>query len=370
MVKVRPYRRGGWEVDIRVRLPDGKVHRERTRSSASSRSVALRYGEARARELLLQGVPKRREEVPTFSEFWPRFMDGYVRANRLKPSGVAAKESVWRAHLRAHFGSKKLDAVTTEDVQRLKHVLTTRAAKTVNNVLTVLNVVLRKAVEWDVIERMPCAVRLLPIPKPNAQFHDFEAYERLVSTAQGLDPRAYLVVLLGGEAGLRCGEMMALEWGDVDLVKGQISVQRSDWKGHVTTTKGGRVRHVGMTRRLAAALQRHRHLKGKRVLCQDNGEPLTQKIVQDHIGRAARRAHVRDGVHILRHTFCSHLAMRGAPARAIQELAGHQDLTTTQRSMHLSPAALEDAIRLLDGHSPAHLRGDIVEAAGTVSVSR
>jgi hypothetical protein len=42
--------------------------------------------------------------------------------------------------------------------------------------------------------------------------------------------------------------------------------------------------------------------------------------------------------HILRHTFCSHLAMQGATAKAIQELAGHQDLATTQRYKHLSPA--------------------------------
>jgi hypothetical protein len=40
--------------------------------------------------------------------------------------------------------------------------------------------------------------------------------------------------------------------------------------------------------------------------------------------------------------------MRGAPARAIQELAGHRDLATTQRYMHLSPAAIESAIQLLD----------------------
>ena len=61
-------------------------------------------------------------------------------------------------------------------------------------------------------------------------------------------------------------------------------------------------------------------------------------------------------MHILRHTFCSHLAMRGAPARAIQELAGHQDLITTQRYMHLSPAAIEGAIRLLDRQGPDRLR--------------
>jgi site-specific recombinase XerD len=58
-------------------------------------------------------------------------------------------------------------------------------------------------------------------------------------------------------------------------------------------------------------------------------------------------------VHLLRHTFCSHLAMRGAPARAIQELAGHSELGVTQRYMHLSPAALDAAIRLLDGRPVA-----------------
>ena len=81
-------------------------------------------------------------------------------------------------------------------------------------------------------------------------------------------------------------------------------------------------------------------------------------IVQAHLLRAARAAHVREGVHILLHTFCSHLAMRGAPARAIQELAGHQDLETIQRYMHLRPAALDAAIRLLEsgtagGHTAA-----------------
>jgi site-specific recombinase XerD len=86
------------------------------------------------------------------------------------------------------------------------------------------------------------------------------------------------------------------------------------------------------------------------VACQPDGQPLTQIILYGAIRRAARRAGVtRYGIHLLRRTFCSHLAMRGAPARAIQELAGHQDLGTTQRYMHLSPAAIASAIRLLDG---------------------
>jgi integrase len=58
---------------------------------------------------------------------------------------------------------------------------------------------------------------------------------------------------------------------------------------------------------------------------------------------------ITSGPQSLRHTFCSHLAMRNAPARAIQELAGHRDLTTTLRYMHLSPSAVDAAIRLLDG---------------------
>jgi len=66
------------------------------------------------------------------------------------------------------------------------------------------------------------------------------------------------------------------------------------------------------------------------------------------VQRAAARAGLRNnGPHILRHTLCSRLAMRGAPVRAIQELAGDRDIATT-KYMHVSPAAIENAIRLLE----------------------
>ena len=60
-------------------------------------------------------------------------------------------------------------------------------------------------------------------------------------------------------------------WRDVDLGKRQICVQRSEWKGHVTVPKGGRLRYVPMTVRLATALKEHRHLRGVRVLTQRDG---------------------------------------------------------------------------------------------------
>ena len=190
-------------------------------------------------------------------------------------------------------------------------------------------------------------MRQVKVSSPEMGSHDFEAYERLVVEAQKMDNNAYFIVLLGGEAGLRCGEMMALEWSDVDFPQHQLRVCRSDWKGQVTSTKGNRVRYVRLSRRLEAALQHHRHTRGSRVL-ESQGKPLTQKMVQNGVKWAARLAGVPHGVHRLRHTFCSHLAMYGAPVREIQELAGHANLSTTQRYMHLSPAATESAIRLLD----------------------
>jgi integrase len=284
--------------------------------------------------------------------FAPRFVDGHSRANRHKSSGIATTESIVKWHLLPVLGAKRLDAITNEQAQKLKLALALRAPKTVNNVLTVVSTLLKKAVEWDELDKLPCAVRLLPNPKKTMGFHDFEEYERLLTVAQKRSPEAYLMVLLGGEAGLRLGEIVALEWGDVDLHARQLTVQRSDWCGHVTVPKSGRSRRLPMTQRLASALKAYRHLRSTRVLCLPDGTPITRDRVIKAIRGSQRVAGLpHAGVHVLRHTFCSHLAMKGAPARAVQELAGHADLSTTQRYMHLSPAATEDAIRLLDGRS-------------------
>lgn len=243
-VTVRSYVTGGWEVDIRVLLPDGSVIRERKKAPAQSESNARRWAEARERHLLRHGKPKPiKEEVlhtPTLREFAPRFLEGYAKANRLKPSGVSSKEVAIRVHLFPRLGNTRLHEITTEDVQQLKSAMTAKAPKTVNNVLTVLSVMLKTAVEWGAIERVPCTIKLLKAPKTTAACYDFEEYEQLVDAAR-TDITAYLIVLLGGEAGLRCGEIIALEWSNVDRQKRQLCVAQSEWKGHVTMPKGGRM---------------------------------------------------------------------------------------------------------------------------------
>jgi hypothetical protein len=66
-VTVRPYVNGGWEVDIRIPLPDGTDIRERRKAPATSKSAAQKWGEARERVLLVSGKPKpAHKEVSTY----------------------------------------------------------------------------------------------------------------------------------------------------------------------------------------------------------------------------------------------------------------------------------------------------------------
>jgi integrase len=295
-VTLRPYRSGGWEVDITIRLPYGSQYRERKRASRFSKSAAQRWAEDRERYLLQHGPPAAHKEVPTLEAFAPRFVDGHARANRHKPSGINSIESILKWHLIPALGPKRLDAITNEQVQRLKLALTRRAPKTVNNVLTVLSTLLKKAVEWGELDRLPCAIRLLPNPKKTMGFHDFDQYERLLTVARKRDAQAYLMALLGGDAGLRLGEIIALEWRDVELGPRRLTVQRSEWLGHVTVPKGGRSRRLPMTQRLTAALKAARHLRSDRVLCLIDGSAMTRDRVIKAVRGAQRVAGIEQGV--------------------------------------------------------------------------
>lgn len=86
-----------------------------------SKQAAQKWAESRERVLLVHGKPKPAKEdvqkIPTLNEFALRFLDGYAKANRLKPSGIASKETVLRVRLAKVLGDKRLDEINTEDVQ-------------------------------------------------------------------------------------------------------------------------------------------------------------------------------------------------------------------------------------------------------------
>jgi hypothetical protein len=97
-------------VDLRVTLPDESEHRMRLKAPLGSKSAAQRWGEERERhwyhKLTHPQLLKEPKDVPTLRQFAPRFVDGHARANRQKPSDIAAKEMILRVHLVPAFDTR------------------------------------------------------------------------------------------------------------------------------------------------------------------------------------------------------------------------------------------------------------------------
>jgi site-specific recombinase XerD len=151
--------------------------------------------------------------------------------------------------------------------------------------------------------------------------------------------------------GVLGGGELALSRDCIDCRSGNLSGWENDWHGVVGSPKGGDRRSIPMTERLKAELQRIRHLRGDLIFCGEGGEAWTRHTIQLGLTRVCVRAGLRRiGAHVLRHTFCSHLAMKGAAPKAIQELAGHKSMAVTMRYMHLTQTALRETIKLLESH--------------------
>lgn len=288
---------------------------------------------------------------PSLSEFLPRWFREHVHANRQKPATLYEKNSILRIHLVPRFGERRLSEITVADVQALKGDLAVAqlSAKRVNNILTVLNTILGCAHRWGVIKDRPRVEFIRKTAEPEMEFYEFDTYAKAIGSARAAGPMHLLMTLLGGDAGLRMGEMMTFEAQDADRLRKQLNVRRADSDGVVTVPKSGKPRVIPMTDALVAALDAH-PIKEGRLLVREDGQPVSRQTLRTWMERVQKGAGVRanGGLHVLRHTFCSHLAMRGAPPLAIKELAGHQSLRTTMRYMHLAPSEKNRAIDLLN----------------------
>lgn len=364
-VKVRKHPRGWLQVDITGETLTGEKFRRRVKYKAGmNRDNAKRWGEAKCALWQIHGPDSPEvndHDRPTLAEYVPGYLAA-CEADGQKRSTIAVKRGVIEGHLLPRFGGVQLHRITAADFTRLKVDLATgdpaaevkpRKAKTINNVITTLSGILRHARDNDVIEVVP-RVKLAKVPKAAPHFYDRETVDDLAAGARRVGPREELLVLLGADAGLREGEIAGLVHADLAFGdRNVIHVRRGLWKGHEQAPKGGRDRKVPMTPRLREALLRlPRPLRGRgeaRILTRDDGRDVSAKWIEMAIKRAEREAGlpVTGGCHVLRHSFCSALVIAGAHPRVIQKLAGHADLSTTLRYMHLAPDAGDDAIEAL-----------------------
>jgi integrase/recombinase XerD len=157
---------------------------------------------------------------------------------------------------------------------------------------------------------------------------------------------------LGYGAGLRVSELCGLGLTDLLLTDNLVRV----------FGKGGKERLVPIGRSVIGAVSVYLHSlrptldhgasKG-RVLLNARGQPLSRVGAWGIVKRAAERAGIRKRVtpHTLRHSFATHLLEGGADLRAVQEMLGHADLSTTQIYTHVDREYLRSV------HKQFHPRG-------------
>ena len=360
--------------DIRFKWPSGRETREKKRvplpKKGTSEARAKAWAEERYRVIVAGGeaatMPaKEVKVVPTVSDFKETYLR-HKKNQRLKASTEYQREGVLRNWIIPNLGGYRLDEIDLASIDLLKEEMEEKSSKYVNNVLGILSNMVRTAKRLRVIKELPVdTFGLLKVdnskPPP---FYTEEEYGRLVEAALKLDIRIGAVVLLGGDAGLRAGEIRALAPFNVKWDQRQLHVEHQVWRDVVDTPKSGRGRMVPMTARLTWTLRKLGRVKGDTLLL-DSGKRFEPKRLRGLVKQAQFNAglEVTGNVHILRHTFCTRLAMARTAPTVIQALAGHKHLTTTMRYMHVVPGVTAEAILALDRPLPTGFAPEDAEEA-------
>ena len=225
---------------------------------------------------------------------------------------------------------------------------------TVNRSLATLRRMMRLAQEWRVIDRVP-RIRLLPGER-NREFVLSYADEKnyLEFAPQPLKDLATVIL----DTGLRIGEALALEWRDVHLAPdapqgGYVQIREGK-------SKNAR-RAVPLTRRAHNLLvQRQGTAQTALVFADENHKPL-QVSSFDYMHARMRKALKLSPafvLHSLRHTYLTRLGLAAVDAFTITKLAGHSSVTVSQRYVHPTPQAMEDAVSRLDRMNARSLKSE------------
>jgi len=366
----RDPRTGHWFFRKMVKLPDGTKRRiygvaldygqknERQGAEEAERIAITRIRETGSLDLDPKpaGPAAPAKEVPTFAEFSKDWIAQAQADNA--PETLKLKQFVLKHHFLPAFGSLRLDKIDSDAIEtwRLKAINDNKLmATTVSRYLGNLRGLMGYAQRRGKLEKIPTFPRL-KLPPQKFDFFTFEEVDRLLAAAKG---EWKAMILVAARTGLRHGELIALTWDAVDFAAGRLHVNVQRVNGVTKLPKGEKVRDVPLSNDALRALVALRAARGTErggdlVFCSDAGRYLRHKNTDRKLRGICRRAGLREiGWHTLRHTFASHLAMRGVTLKAIQELLGHANIKMTMRYAHLSPEVRRDAVLLLDAPPPA-----------------
>ncbi len=222
-----------------------------------------------------------------------------------------------------------LKDITLEKIEKYRSKrLKTVSPRTVNLEITCLLKLMRQAIEWGElnIQYFP---KVKPLKENESRIRYLEKNEinaPLESSSKiGTDMETYLRLML--YAGLRSGEALNLRWVDVDLEKNMLHITpRKDWK-----PKSGKPRAIPLTEKFNYYLKGLRKQYPESDYAAQCSREFTRyrlarlfvKVVQD--AELATHGENKVTAHTLRHTYASHLVMRGTPLYTVSQLLGHSD---------------------------------------------
>ncbi|UJR83634.1 tyrosine-type recombinase/integrase [Sandaracinus amylolyticus] len=269
--------------------------------------------------------------------------------SQLKPSTRAGYEKALRKHLLPSLGELRVDQIDARRVRAIDSEMVRAGSKasTRRNVQAVLRSILcRYCVEAGMLDVPPALPRM---PRVGVSIQHAMSVQDLRALLAAATPAERVAISLAAFAGLRAGEVRGLQWRDVDLDAARLVVRRAVSSGVEAPPKSGHERVVPLTPELVDVLRgAGPRDRSARVSLGPKGTPWTEHS----LGAAFRRAQRRAGLegwrfHDLRHFFVTHLFRAKAAAPAVQRLAGHLHLSTTQRYAHVAAIDLESAVAAL-----------------------
>jgi integrase len=279
------------------------------------------------------------DDCMTLAQFVEEHWKDYATTH-LKPSTCYTWGICIAHHLVPEFGAMRLDAITLPEIQR--YAARVKAGDVnPNNKINVLRGVLCAACKLGKLADLPDMPELPRVKNKLPDCPDAQEVDAIVAVATGWLRTA---VALAAYAGLRSGEIRALQVGDVDWVRNRIVVRRGMSHNTLTTTKGGNERAIPIAPQLLPYLRDA--CQGKKatdwVVVHDRGIEIGESMIWHRLDRLlAGHGMVHRKVHSLRHAFCSQLLERGATVEQVRMVAGHSSVATTGMYLHTSNDSIQ-----------------------------